>query len=117
MTKSPARKDARVGGKKAPALPRRAADAPAVPLALTRAPSGYAEWLADVKARINAAQQRASLAVNRELLELYWQLGREILERQQRHGWGAGIVDKVAADLRAAFPGMKGFSRANLMYM
>jgi predicted nuclease of restriction endonuclease-like (RecB) superfamily len=55
--------------------------------------------------------------VNRELLSLYWQLGRDILERQRRDGWGAGIVDKVAADLRAAFPSMKGFSRANLMYM
>ncbi len=89
----------------------------AAPVSLTHAPSGYAEWLADVKARIHAAQQRAALAVNRGLLAVYWQLGREILERQQRHGWGAGIVDKVAADLRAAFPAMKGFSRANLMYM
>jgi predicted nuclease of restriction endonuclease-like (RecB) superfamily len=51
------------------------------------------------------------------LLALYWQLGRDILERQRRHGWGARIVDKVATDLRAAFPAMKGFSRANLMYM
>ena len=81
------------------------------------APTGYAEWLADVKVRIHAAQQRATLAVNRELLGLYWQLGRDILERQQRHGWGAGIVDKVATDFRTAFPAMKGFSRANLMYM
>ena len=80
-------------------------------------PAGYAEWLTDVKARIQAAQQRAALAVNRELLAFYWRLGRDILERQQRHGWGAGIVDKIAADLRAAFPTMKGFSRANLMYM
>lgn len=85
--------------------------------ALAAEPQGYAEWLADVKARIHAAQQRAALAINRELLALYWQLGRDILERQHRHGWGAGIVDKVAVDLRAAFPAMKGFSRANLMYM
>lgn len=84
---------------------------------LTRVPVGYAEWLADVKARIHAAQQRAALAANRELLTLYWQLGRDILERQERGGWGAGIVDKVSTDLRAAFPAMKGFSRANLMYM
>jgi predicted nuclease of restriction endonuclease-like (RecB) superfamily len=89
----------------------------AEPAALVAAPAGYAEWLTDVKARIHAAQQRAALAVNRELLSLYWQLGRDILERQQRHGWGAGIVDKVATDLRAAFPTMRGFSRANLMYM
>jgi predicted nuclease of restriction endonuclease-like (RecB) superfamily len=84
---------------------------------LTPAPDGYAEWLNDVKTRIHSAQQRASLAVNRELLALYWQLGRDILERQRRHGWGAGIVDKLSVDLRTAFPNMKGVSRANLMYM
>jgi predicted nuclease of restriction endonuclease-like (RecB) superfamily len=87
------------------------------PVSLTRRPSGYATCLADVKARIHPAQQRAALAVNREMLGLYWQLGHDNLARQHRHGWGAGIVDKVAADLRAAFPAMKGFSRANLMYM
>lgn len=88
-----------------------------MPPSLSRAPKGYAQWLADVKGRIHAAQQRATLAVNRELLMLYWQLGHEILERQQRGGWGAGIVGKLAADLAAAFPSMRGFSRANLMYM
>jgi predicted nuclease of restriction endonuclease-like (RecB) superfamily len=87
------------------------------PAALARRPSGYAEWLTELKSRIQAAQQRAALAVNRELLQLYWQLGRDILERQEQAGWGAGIVDQVAADLRAAFPEMKGFSRSNLKYM
>jgi len=87
------------------------------PAALTKRPPGYAEWLTDLKSRIHAAQQRAALAVNRELLQLYWQLGRDILERQEQAGWGAGIVDQVAADLRAAFPEMKGFSRSNLKYM
>lgn len=67
--------------------------------------------------RLHAAQQRAALAVNRELVTSYWQLGRDILDRQARAGWGAGIVDCVSADLRAAFPAMRGFSRANLMYM
>ncbi len=84
---------------------------------LTVAPAGYAEWLAGVKSRIHAAQQRAALAVNRELLALHWSIGREILDGQRRAGWGAGIVDRIASDLRATFPGMKGFSRANLMYM
>lgn len=87
------------------------------PPSLTPRPEGYADWLADVKERVHAAQQRASLAVNGELLRLYWQLGRDILERQQREGWGAGVVEQVSVDLRAAFPEMKGFSRANLMYM
>jgi predicted nuclease of restriction endonuclease-like (RecB) superfamily len=87
------------------------------PAALTKRPAGYTEWLTDLKTRIHAAQQRAALAVNRELLQLYWQVGRDILDRQALEGWGAGIVDQVSADLQAAFPEMKGFSRSNLKYM
>jgi predicted nuclease of restriction endonuclease-like (RecB) superfamily len=86
-------------------------------LGLARRPPGYAEWLTELKSRIHAAQQRAALVVNRELLQLYWQIGRDILERQAQEGWGAGIVDQVAADLRAAFPDVRGFSRTNLLYM
>jgi predicted nuclease of restriction endonuclease-like (RecB) superfamily len=55
--------------------------------------------------------------VNRELVLLYWQIGRDILERQARQGWGAKVIERLAHDLRVAFPAMKGFSRANLMYM
>jgi hypothetical protein len=69
------------------------------PPSVASAPSDYAEWLADVKARIHAAQQRATLVVNRELLTLYWQLGRDILERQVSAAWGDGILDQVSADL------------------
>ena len=87
------------------------------PPALTPTPAGYPEWIAAVKTRIHAAQQRAALAVNRELLALYWRLGADILERQAAGSWGDGILDRVSADLRAAFPGMKGFSRSNLKYM
>ena len=87
------------------------------PPAPTERPAGYAAWLAAVKARVHAAQQRAALAVNRELLALYWQLGRDILDRQAAGAWGDGILDQVSADLRAAFPAMKGFSRSNLMNM
>ncbi|HEY0990967.1 MAG TPA: DUF1016 N-terminal domain-containing protein [Kofleriaceae bacterium] len=78
---------------------------------------GYAEWLTDLKARIHIAQQRASLAVNRELLLLYWRLGRDILERQSHAGWGSSIVDQLSLDLRTAFPELRGFSRTNLPYM
>jgi predicted nuclease of restriction endonuclease-like (RecB) superfamily len=78
-------------------------------------PEGYAEWLTDLKARVHAAQQRAALAVNMELLELYWSLGRDLSERRQE--WGTGAIDQVSADLRAAFPEMKGFSPSNLKYM
>jgi len=88
-----------------------------VPASLSREPKGYRAWIADVKTRIRAAQMRATLAVNHELISLYWSIGRDILDRQQKAGWGAGIVDRVSADLRAAFPDMRGFSRANLMYM
>jgi len=79
--------------------------------------AGYGIWLADLKQRIQSAQQRATLSVNRELILLYWQIGRDILERQQAQGWGSKVVDQLAHDLTAAFPDMKGFSRRNLLYM
>lgn len=87
------------------------------PVQLTPAPSGYADWLADLKDRIHTAQQRATLAVNRELVLLYWHIGGDILARQSSQGWGAKVIERLAQDLRTAFPEMKGFSRANLMYM
>lgn len=80
-------------------------------------PADYANWLASLKQRIVVTQQGAVLAVNRELVLLYWQIGRGILERQQAQGWGAKVIDQLALDLTAAFPDMKGFSRRNLLYM
>ncbi|WP_336335256.1 PDDEXK nuclease domain-containing protein [Pseudomonas putida] len=80
-------------------------------------PNGYGDWLVDLKVRIHKAQQKASLAVNRELVSLYWHLGRDIVERQVAQGWGAKVIERLAHDLKTAFPAMKGFSRANLMYM
>lgn len=77
----------------------------------------YGRLLEDLKARIRSAQVRAALAVNRELVLLYWQIGREILSRQQAEGWGAKVIDRLSADLRSAFPGVKGFSARNLKYM
>jgi predicted nuclease of restriction endonuclease-like (RecB) superfamily len=87
------------------------------PISLTPPPEGYADWLAELKGRIHAAQQRATLAVNRELVLLYWQIGRDILERQAAQGWGAKVIERLAHDLRQAFPEMKGFSPRNLKYM
>lgn len=87
------------------------------PASLTAAPTGYADWLAEMKTRIHTAQQRATLAVNRELVLLYWQIGCDILDRQAWQGWGAKVVDRQAHDLRTAFPDMKGFSPRNLKYM
>lgn len=80
-------------------------------------PAGYAELLEDLKARIRSAQTRAGLAVNRELVMLYWDVGCRILKQQKTQGWGAKVVERLARDLRSAFPDMKGFSRANLLYM
>ena len=80
-------------------------------------PDGYANWLAELKPRIHLAQQRATLAVNRELVLLYWQIGHDILRRQAEQGWGAKVIDRLSRDLRTAFPDMKGFSPRNLKYM
>src|SRR6266478_1876715 len=80
-------------------------------------PESYGQFLDDLKSRIQAAQVRASIAVNRELVLLYWQIGRDILDRQQREKWGAKVIDRLAADLKRAFPDIKGFSPRNLKYM
>ena len=77
----------------------------------------YSALLNDLKQRIRTAQVRAALAVNRELVMLYWQMGREILQRQQAEGWGGKVIQRLAKDLKREFPDVKGFSRSNLMYM
>jgi predicted nuclease of restriction endonuclease-like (RecB) superfamily len=81
------------------------------------APVGYAELLAAIKERVRTAQVRAAVAVNRELLLLYWQIGRDILRRQREEGWGTKVIERLAGDLHAAFPDVKGFSTRNLKYM
>ena len=93
------------------------APASGLPPGLSPQPEGYADWLAELKGRIHVAQQRATLAVNRELVLLYWQIGRDILAQQAAQGWGTKVIDRLAHDLRTAFPEMKGFSPRNLKYM
>lgn len=78
---------------------------------------GYAELLATLRDRVAAARVRAALSVNRELVLLYWSIGRDILDRQTAEGWGTRVVDQLATDLRRAFPEMKGLSARNLRYM
>jgi len=85
--------------------------------ALAQMPEDYAGLLRDLKQRIHAARTRAALAVNSELVMLYWSIGRDILARQRTQGWGAGVVDRLSEDLRREFPEMKGFSPRNLRYM
>ncbi|MCD1127182.1 PDDEXK nuclease domain-containing protein [Jinshanibacter sp. LJY008] len=80
-------------------------------------PSDYSEWLAALKTQIQTARQKAILAVNQELIALYWHIGRDILTRQAEQGWGTKVIEQLAKDLRTAFQELKGFSRANLMSM
>lgn len=87
------------------------------PVSLIEPPKGYTDWLAQLKTKIQTAQQRAALAVNRELVLLYWQIGTYIINRQAEQGWGAKVIERLAHDLRAEFPNMKGFSPRNLKYM
>lgn len=80
-------------------------------------PGDYAAWLADLKRRIQAAHARAVLAANEEQVRLYLDIGKDILARQDQQSWGAKVIERLSADLRGAFPEMKGFSTRNLKYM
>lgn len=80
-------------------------------------PEGYSDWLEYVKSRISTARSKAALAINAELIQLYHQIGQDILQRQSHRGWGSKVIDRLANDLKAAFPDMKGFSSSNLKYM
>lgn len=80
-------------------------------------PSTYPAFADDLKARIRAAQVKASLSVNRELILLYWQIGRDLVTRRQSEGWGAKVVERLSQDLHVTFPEMKGLSVRNLVYM
>lgn len=87
------------------------------PISLTPPPEGYGDWLGELKAQIHEAQQRAAQAINLELVLLYWKIGNAILIRQNKQGWGAKVVDRLAHDLRNSFPDIQGFSVRNLKYM
>jgi len=80
-------------------------------------PDSYKGFLKDLKQRVRVAQQRAALSVNRELIFLYWDIGREVLNRQVDEGWGTKVIDRLASDLKVEFPEIKGFSSRNIKYM
>jgi predicted nuclease of restriction endonuclease-like (RecB) superfamily len=84
---------------------------------VTPSPVDYAQLLAEVKERVRSAQYAALKAVNTELVGLYWDLGRMIVERQAGQTWGKAIVQKLATDLQKEFPGVGGFSASNLWRM
>lgn len=99
-------------GKKLTPLGRGTSAAPVPPL-----PDGYGELLETLKSRIRVAQVQAKLAVNRELIELYWDVGRSVVERQRSDGWGSAAIERLSRDLRTAFPEIQGFSPRNLWRM
>jgi len=80
-------------------------------------PEGYADWLTQLKVDIAQSRQRAALAVNAELVQLYHRIGAEIRQRQQVNAWGAKVIERLARDLSDAFPDIRGFSSRNLKYM
>ena len=84
---------------------------------VTKLPSDYGRWIQSIKDRVRNAQFRALVAVNVELMLLYWDIGRAILDRQAAEGWGTKVVQRIATDLAVEFPGAKGFSLRNLKYM
>ncbi len=80
-------------------------------------PRGYAEMLGKIRQRIREERLRVVMAANSAMVLLYWDIGRVILDRQQREGWGARVIDRLAVDLREGYPDMKGFSARNLLFM
>ncbi len=80
-------------------------------------PTGYTDLLGELKNRVRAARMQALRTVNTQLIELYWSIGKTILERQEIEEWGSKVMSRLADDLRAEFPEMKGLSRSNLFYM
>lgn len=79
--------------------------------------SPYILFFEQLKSRVQQAQLKASLAVNSELIFLYWDIGKSIVEKQEQEGWGTYVIEKLCKDLQNAFPGMQGFSRANVFNM
>lgn len=80
-------------------------------------PADYPRFLQELKARILRAQLQAAVAVNRELLALYWSIGRDIIARQEREAWGSAVIDRLGKDLQTALPGVQGFGTRNLWRM
>lgn len=84
---------------------------------LISTPSNYAAWLDSLKIQIRTARVKASLAVNSELIRLYWRIGSEIVQQRVAQSWGSKVLENLAQDLRGEFPDMKGLSLTNLKFM
>ena len=77
----------------------------------------YRHWIVSIKSRVQASQIKAAVSVNRELMELYWFLGEQIIEKQVAAQWGDGFLKQMGKDLQAEFPEIRGFSIRNLQRM
>src|SRR3989339_640191 len=77
-------------------------------------PKNYPQFLEDIKSRIRTAQIKAALSASRELIILYWDLGKSIVDRQRKESWGKAVVERLARDLQTEFPGVGGFSPVNV---
>lgn len=77
----------------------------------------YKEFIRSLKSKIRSAQIKGAIAVNKELIKLYWETGRELFEKQKQEGWGSKILESIAKDLQNEFPGVEGFSRRNMFRM
>ncbi|HNA61979.1 MAG TPA: PDDEXK nuclease domain-containing protein [Rhabdochlamydiaceae bacterium] len=83
----------------------------------SKIPSSYKPFLDGIKKRIRAVQIKAAVTVNKELIKLYWSIGKDLIGRQKAEGWGSKLIEKFAKDLQLEFPGIEGFSRSNVFYM
>ncbi len=81
------------------------------------ADSEYRQWLKNLKKKVRSTQLKAAVTINRKLLEFYWELGADIVEKQSTSNWGDGFLKRLSLDLMAEFPDMKGFSISNIKYM
>ncbi|MEL5895980.1 DUF1016 N-terminal domain-containing protein [Bacteroides sp. GD17] len=84
---------------------------------LIKTDNDYKAWLTELKHRIRQSQIKAAVKVNTELIRMYWDLGRDIVEKQSESKWGKGFFNELSRDLKEAFPDMEGFSVTNLKYM
>ena len=80
-------------------------------------PNDYNHFLIEIKERIRSAQYEAMKAVNKEMIQLYWDIGKQITEKQQASGWGKAVVETLSKDLQKEFPGIQGFGARNIWYM
>ena len=79
--------------------------------------TNYKKFITSLKTKIRSAQIKGAIAVNKELIQLYWEMGKEIFEKQKEEGWGSNVLEKVAKDLQNEFSGVEGFSRSNVFYI